>query len=105
MTTAWIDSLRIFPRVVLVLYMIAVGTSLDWYLSFDIVYKTECDANTLTALLDRKIGLEEAERISCTITDAVGRPAGYTALMSVLIGAGAGIFGLYVNSGSRKEDK
>ena len=104
----WIDSWRIFPRIVLVLYMVALGITLEWYLDFDIIYQEQCDSNTLKLLLDKEVKLEEARDIACTIVSAVGRPAGYTALMSVLVGAGAGIFGLYVNSGGnslRKEDK
>jgi len=103
----WIDKFRIFPRIVLIGYMLALALSLQWYLDFDIIYKRECQAATLSLLLDKKIPIAEAERISCSITDAVGRPDGYTALMSVLIGAGAGIFSFYVNSGttSRKEEK
>ena len=83
--------------------MTAIGVSLHWYLDFDIIYKQECDVGALTLLLDKDLSLEVAEDISCTTTDAIGRPHGYTALMSVLFGAGAGIFGLYVNSG-RKDD-
>jgi len=101
----WIDSFRIFPRIVLVLYIAALWVCLNWYLDFDIIYQKECDPSTLTLLLDRNIPLKDSRDIACTTTAAVGRPHGYTALMSVLVTAGAGIFGLYVNSGrtSRKE--
>jgi hypothetical protein len=107
-TAERVDSFRVFPRAVLILYMLAIGHTLSWYLDFDIKYQTKCDEKTLIALLDRDIGFEDAKREACTIVTAVGRPSGYTTLVSVMIGAGAGVFGFYVNSGNigtRKEEK
>ena len=104
MNIEWIDSLRIFPRIVLVLYMVAMGYALDWYLEFEVLYEKRCDAPTLKTLLDEKIPIERAEPIACPIVDTIGRPTGYTALLSVLVGAGAGIFGFYVNSGGRRKE-
>jgi len=103
----WVDRYRVFPRIVLILYILAVGLTLEWYIDFDIKYQSLCNAPTLEILLDRGVPIKDAERIACTVVSAVGRPNGYTALMSVLVGAGAGIFGFYVTSGvaTRKEDK
>jgi hypothetical protein len=99
----WIDKLRIFPRIVLVSYMLSLGISLEWYLDFEVKYQTQCDSNTLRVLLDNGTKLELAQSIACTTVDTIGHPTGYTALMSTLVGSGAAIFGFYVNSGRKRE--
>ena len=96
-----IDAYRIFPRVVLLLYVILVGSVVDWYLNFNVKYTKDCDHQTLELLLEKDVKLERAEQTACTVTGVVGRPMGYTALVSTIVGAGAGIFGFYVNSGRR----
>ncbi len=99
----WIDKLRIFPRVALVCYFVGCGTALDWYFDFEVKYETRCDSNVLKVLLDEGVALGISQAIACPVVGVVGQPVGYTALMSTLVGAGAAIFGLYVNSGRKEE--
>ena len=96
-----IDAYRVFPRIVLMLFVLAVGTSLDWYLSYEIQFTRACDVKVLTLLLDKDIELDIAKGIACPITEVIERPSGYTFLLSTLIGSSAAIFGFYLNSGRR----
>lgn len=99
----FLDSLRIFPRVILLCYIIAVGVALDWYFDFEVKYVVNCNAEVMQVVLKEAPGkIEVARSIACTEVDVIARPVGYTALMSVLVGAGAGIFGLYMNTGKQQ---
>lgn len=102
-----IDALRIFPRIALFLFMLATGTSLQWYLSFETVYITSCDAKVMEVVLKNVQGatLIEAKDIACGVTGIVERPSGYTFLISTLIGSAAIVFGFYANSGRRWDTK
>ena len=96
-----LNSLRLIPRVLIIMYMIAVGMSLQWYFDFEVRYVTNCDAAVMSTLLRNEIDLSEVKLIACTDTEVIGQPLGYTALMSTLVGSGAMIFGFYVNSGNK----
>lgn len=101
-----IEKYRIFPRLVLILYLVAVGVSLEWYFDFPTTFETQCDSNTLRVLMENNIEVDKATSIACSNKNVIGRPGGYTALVTILIGAGTGIFGFYVNTGvnsSRKD--
>lgn len=100
----WIDKLRIFPRLALVCYFMGCATALSWYFDFDVRYETKCDPETIQVALDSGSDLKAAQSLGCTTVSAIGRPHGYTALMTIIVGAGPAIFGLYVNSGPRKEE-
>jgi hypothetical protein len=100
----WIDKYRVFPRVVLVGYMLALALSLQWYFAFEIKYQTQCDAKTIDVLLASGSDLKTAQSIACTTVDVIGQPNGYTALMSVLTGSAAAIFSFYVSSGPARKD-
>lgn len=101
MHMTWADKHRLFPRIVLIGYMLSLGLALEWYLSFEVKYETRCDSSTLSVLLDRGVEVEKAHLMSCPVVGVVGQPTGYTALMSTLVGSGAAIFGFYVNSGRK----
>lgn len=98
-----IDSYRVFPRIFLVLFTIATGISIDWYLSFPLEYKVECNQELLLGLTTQGHELKAAEEISCRTTEVLGRPAGYTFLISTLIGACGVVFSFYVNSGQLRK--
>jgi hypothetical protein len=100
-----IDSLRIFPRIVLILYMVAVGYTLQYYLDFEVQYQTKCDEKVLAVLLDRNVDIESATTTSCTVVTSVGRPTGYMTLLTAMITGMAGVFGFYVNSGNSRSKK
>lgn len=95
-----LDAYRVFPRLVLFFYIIAIGIITDWYLDFEVKYTTECDHKVLELVLEKE-ELNKAREAACSITGVVGRPGGYTALVSAFIGAGAAVFGFYVNSGRK----
>lgn len=94
-----LDALRIIPRLVLFLYLLANSLMLNWYLEFPIVPIITCDDRVIATVLENKGSIEQAERIGCRQTDVIGRPTGYTALVSTLVGSSAVVFGFYCNSG------
>ena len=100
----WIDKWRVFPRLVLICYVLGCGAALNWYFNFEVQYEVVCAAPVMQVILDSGAKLDKAELIACTKVSVHGHPTGYTALMSTLVGAGAAIFGLYVNSGPARKD-
>ena len=100
-----IDAYRVIPRMMLLGYTLAVGMTISWYFNFDVKYVTFCDSSVMKVLLDEGTSIEQAKGIACTVKDVVGQPTGYTALVTALIGAGAGIFGFYSATGRRWEKK
>jgi len=100
-----LNKYRIFPRVFLVLFTIATGVSINWYLSFPVTYQIECNDKLMLGLLDRGIGIDAAEAASCRTVDVIGRPSGYTFLINSLIGSCSVVFAFYVNSGSTTKPK
>ncbi len=94
-----IDALRIVPRIVLGVYIAGVAWIVSWYTQFELKYVTQCDSATLNVLMREQVPLEEAKAIACTITQVIGHPTGYTALVTVMVSAAAIVFGLYTNSG------
>ena len=96
----YIDKLRVIPRLLVLSYMLAVGLSLNWYFDFEVKYVQKCDSAVMHVVLQQKDAtIELAKSVACTDVDVIAQPLGYTALMATLVGAGAGIFGFYVNSG------
>lgn len=100
-----IDAIRLVPRLLLGLYAWLVYWIVDWYVQFDTQIVTKCDSATLNVLLREKVPLEQAEAISCSVTEVVGHPSGYTMLVSAIVGAAAVVFGLYTNSGRKWKDQ
>lgn len=94
-----IDAYRLFPRITLIAFILSVGITMQWYFDFPNQYIIECNADLFTNLIDRNIPLKDAESIACKAVGVIDRPTGYTALTSVLIGASAGVFGFYANTG------
>lgn len=100
-----VDALRLVPRLLLGLYAWLVYWIVSWYIGFKTQVVTKCDSATLNVLLSEKVPLEQAEAISCSVTEVVGHPTGYTMLVSTIVGAAAVVFGLYTNSGRKWRDK
>lgn len=101
----WIDKFRIFPRIVLIGYMVSLALALQWYFNFEIKYETRCDAKTMEVLIDKGVDLPKATEIACPVVNVIGQPNGYTALMSVLTGSAAAIFSFYVNTGAARKEE
>jgi hypothetical protein len=97
-----LNDYRVIPRLLVVLWILLIYSAYSWYIDYEIVYKTQCDAKVLELLIEK--GHKNPEAVACTTTEAIGRPNGYTVLLSTLFGAGTGIFGLYVNSGGRRNE-
>ena len=95
---------RIFPRLILVAYTIGLMVTVSWYMDFEIVPEVNCDSAVMQVLLDRGETIDVAERISCRQVGVIGRPLGYTGLLSAMFGAGAVFFGFYTNSGWKWND-
>jgi hypothetical protein len=96
-----IDAYRVFPRILIIAWMWSVGLTLHWYIDFPTYPIIQCSENVFNAATQAGASIAQAESIACRQTGVVDRPAGYTALLSVLIGASAGVFGLYTNTGRK----
>lgn len=96
-----IDAYRIFPRIVLLSFMISVGVIVHWYLSFEDKPVVECNDTLLLGLLEKGHTLVAAEKVACRQVGVVDRPMGYTTLISVFIGASAAVFGFYTGTGRK----
>lgn len=95
-----INDYRVFPRIFLLCFMFATGVSIHWYVSFPLQYITKCNEVLLLGMLDRGHSVKESEGASCRVTEALGRPHGYTALISTLVGVSGLVFSFYTSSGS-----
>jgi hypothetical protein len=95
-----INDYRVFPRIFLICFMLATGSSIQWYLSFPIDYIVKCNDTLLLGMLDRGVSIKEAEEVSCKTTEVLGRPLGYTALVSTLVGSSGLVFSFYTSSGN-----
>jgi hypothetical protein len=93
------DALRVFPRIVLGLYLYGLYHIVKWYIEFELKFVTKCDSSSLNVLLKEGIKIDEAKSIACSVTEVIGHPTGYTALVTILVGASAAIFGMYAKSG------
>ena len=94
-----IDALRIVPRTIIAMYAAGLYWIIDWYIKYELQYVTKCDSATLNVLMREKVPLEEAKAIACTVSQVIGHPTGYTALVTTMVGAAAIVFGLYTKSG------
>lgn len=94
-----LDMFRIFPRAVLIVYTVGLIISVNWYISFEEVPEIRCDAAVMQVVLDKGEDMKTAELLACRQVDVIGRPVGYTALITTMFGAGAVFFGFYTNSG------
>lgn len=93
------DAMRVVPRIILFGYMYVVYQIVQWYIDFELQMKTSCDSSTLKVLLDSGMDALQAQGIACSVTEVIGHPNGYTAIVTVMVGAAAVVFGLYSNSG------
>ena len=96
-----IDAYRVFPRIVLLSFMISVGVIMSWYLSFEDKPVVECNDTLMLGLLEKGHTLVAAEKVACRQVGVIDRPLGYTTLVSVFIGASAAVFGFYAGTGRK----
>lgn len=94
-----IDAYRIVPRTIIALYAYGLYRIVEWYINFELKYVTKCDSATLNVLMKEGVSVEEAKAIACTVSEVIGHPTGYTALVTAMVGAAAVVFGLYANTG------
>lgn len=60
-------------------------------------YKMECNVALVQTFLEHSKSVEQARELSCWPVEAIGRPHGYTALLSTMVLAGPFVFSVYVN--------
>lgn len=96
-----IDMYRIFPRIVLIVYIVGLIVSVNWYVSYEVTAEIKCDAAVMQVIISEGEDVTKAEAIACRQVGVIGRPVGYTALITTMFGAGAVFFGFYTNSGWR----
>lgn len=94
-----IDAYRVVPRTIIALYAYGLYRIIEWYINFELQYVTKCDSATLNVLLKEGVPVEQANAIACSVSQVIGHPTGYTALVTTMVGAAAVVFGLYANSG------
>lgn len=100
-----IDALRLVPRLIMAMYAMGLYWIVKWYIDYELQYKTTCDSATLNVLLREDVPIVEAQAIACSVTEVIGHPNGYTALVSTMVGVAAVVFGLYANSGRKWDGK
>lgn len=85
------------------MYAALCAATLYWYVSFPLEYKVDCDPAVVEILLVQGISVQRAMELGCTKTEVIGRPHGYTALLSAMFGAAPFMYKVYV--GGRREDE
>lgn len=94
------DAWRVFPRFLVIMYMVMVAYVIKWFFSVPTYNKVECDATILEKLLQANIPLEKAQLLACHTIDIIGGPAtNHTILVTTICGLAAAVFGLYTSSG------
>lgn len=93
----WIYKNRVIPRAILFAYMITLAITLKWYWDFPIEYQTNINPAVMSLLIENGKDAELAASIATTKVQAIGRPTGYTILLSSMFAAAPFIFGVYVN--------
>lgn len=88
---------RVVPRIMLFLYAILLCITLVWYLDFPVEYQVRTDAQLVQVLIDAGKSPDTAVLMASTKVEAIGRPHGYTALLSAMFAAAPFMFGFYVN--------
>lgn len=80
----WVDAWRVFPRLMVVMYMVLVYRVVEWYMKLDDHIIPGC--------------------VSQSIADCVVQAPStqHAALVTAVIGFSAAIFGFYANSGKQK---
>ncbi len=93
----WIYKNRVIPRAILFAYMITLAITLKWYTDFPIVYQTQTNTALVSVLLKEGTDPTTAVELATSKVQVIGRPTGYTVLLSSMFAAAPFIFGVYVN--------
>lgn len=96
-----IDTFRVVPRIILCAYAYMVYYTVEWYMAYPLTAVIKCEAAVLDVLLKNGQTVELAKQIACQSVDVIAHPAGYTILVSTIIGAASVVFGLYTNTGRK----
>jgi len=99
-----VDKWRVFPRLMLVSFIIITYICISWYLAFPTQHTQVCDPKILIHLVDKEYTDARVKDLACTNGEVIGRPHGYTFLISTIIGTLGLVFNFYVNSGPRRGD-
>lgn len=84
-------------------YALLLVITLNWYLSFPVEFRTETNPQLVSVLIDAGKSPDEAVMLATTKVEAIGRPHGYTALLSAMFAAAPFIFGVYINGKVEKD--
>ena len=95
------DAWRIIPRAIAVGYTVMITYIISKFVKFEYIEKTDCSASVMQVLLDKGLPIEQVTAIACQITDVIGPPDSLTAILAIVIGAGAAVFGFYANTGRK----
>jgi hypothetical protein len=99
------DAWRITPRLMLMSYAALVLNLYLWYKTIPTYVQEKCDASVLQILIQNKMPVDDAQKISCTVDGVVGGPTpAQTTLVTTIIGLSSLIFGFYANSGRKWEN-
>lgn len=94
------DAWRVVPRAILVAYGWMVWMVSTWYMSIPSANETQCQADVLTAMMDRGVPVEQVRSMACTIVETIGGPTSeQTMFVSIVTGLSSVVIGLYLNSG------
>lgn len=94
------DAWRIFPRFLVLMYIILVGFLTKWFFEVKTFAKVQCDPTVLEKLITANIPLDQAQILACHTVDIIGGPTTmHTFLVTTICGLSAAIFGMYTNSG------
>lgn len=104
-TAELIDSLRVFPRLLVLGYIIWIFVLVNWYFNIPTHEKTTCEPEVLQTMLDNGASIEQAKETACSVTDVVGgATAENTSFVTIICGLSSAIFGFYVKSGRSWKD-
>lgn len=94
------DAWRVFPRFLVIMYMILVTYLVKWFFEVKTYAKVQCDAAVMEKLLAANVPLDRASEIACRTIDIIGGPTTtHTILVTTICGLSAAIFGMYTSSG------
>jgi hypothetical protein len=94
------DAWRLFPRGLVIMYMILVAFVVDQFFKVATITKIECNADLMTKLVALHVPIAQAQAAACHAVDIVGGPTTtHTILVTTICGLSAAIFGLYTGSG------
>jgi hypothetical protein len=96
---------RVVPRLMLFGYALLLVVTLNWYLDFPLEFREETNAELVSVLITSGKSPNEAVALATKRVEVIGRPHGYTALLSAMFAAAPFVFGVYVNGRVENESE